>query len=103
MFNTERKISEQEFKCNWLYRELPQHDNDICSIEIDYGKTICNVVHSFFICYNSNRDSGGGKNLFTENAVPIDLENVTSTDNSLIEVDRVELLIEGNADSAGPC
>ncbi len=38
----------QEFNCNWLYRDLLQHD-EIRSLGIDYGKTKSNGVRKIFI------------------------------------------------------
>ena len=66
------KYPGQEFNCNWLYRDLLQHDYEIRTLGIDYGKTKSNGVRSIFICYNADRDSSGGKILYTENAVPAD-------------------------------
>ena len=74
MFGTEKKYPEQNFKCNWLYRDLLQHDDEIRSLGIDYGKTKSNGVRSIFISYNLNRDSSGGKALYPKNIVPVDPE-----------------------------
>ncbi|MBD5384006.1 MAG: hypothetical protein HDR72_03290 [Ruminococcaceae bacterium] len=57
------KFPEQEFNCNWLYRDLLQRDYEIRALGIDYGKTKSNGIRSIFIRYNANRSSSGGKNL----------------------------------------
>lgn len=69
-----KEYPEQNFKCNWLYRDLLQHDDEIRSLGIDYGKTKSNGIRSIFISYNFNRDSSGGKALCSEIVVPADPE-----------------------------
>ena len=96
------KFSEQEFNCNWLYRDLLQHDDEIRAFGIDYGKTKSNGTRKIFIGYAADRDSSGGKILCTENAVPADPEKFTSTDDSLIEVGSVDSSSEENAVHAVP-
>ena len=96
------KYPEQEFNCNWLYRDLLQHDDDIRALGIDYGKTKSNGIRSIFIHYNADRDSSGGKILCTEGAVPADPENVANADDYLHETDCVEILNAQNADPAVP-
>lgn len=96
------KFPQQEFNCNWLYRDLLQHDDEIRALGIDYGKTKSNGVRKIFISYTVDRDRSGGKILCTENAVPADPENVTNADADLHGVNCVELPIEENADPAIP-
>lgn len=96
------KFPKQEFNCNWLYRDLLQHDDEIRSLGIDYGKTKSNGMRKIFITYAANRDSSGGKILCSENAVPADPESAASTDADLHEVGCVELPIEKNAVPAVP-
>ena len=38
-FMLKEKFPEQEFNCNWLYCDLLQHDEEIRTLRIDYGKT----------------------------------------------------------------
>ena len=85
------KFPQQEFYCNRLYRDLLQHDDEIRSLGIDYGKTKSNGTRKIFISYAADRDSSGGKKLCTENAVPADPENVSNADYSLIGVEDAEL------------
>ncbi len=94
------KYPEHDFNCNWLYRDLLQHDDEIRSLGIDYEKNKTNGIRSIFISYNSIRDSSGGKILCAENAVPADPESVATADVSLLEGDRIESLEEENADTA---
>ena len=96
------KFPQQEFNCNWLYRDLFQHDDEIRALGIDYGKTKSNGIRSIFIHYNADRDSSGGKNLCEENTVPADPESVTNADDYLHEVDSVELSSVENAVPAAP-
>ena len=91
------KFPEQEFNSNWLYRDLLQHDDEIRSLGIDYGKTKSNGIRKIFIRYTSERDSSGGKKMCTENAVPAVPEDVVNADYSLIEIEDTELLREENA------
>jgi len=91
------KYSEQDFNCNWLYRDLLQHDNEIRTLGIDYGKTKSNGVRSIYIRYNADRDSSGGKILYTENAVPVVPEMPAKADTDLHETECVKLLSEKNA------
>ncbi len=81
----------QDFNCNWLYRDLLQHDDEIRTLGIDYGKTKSNGVRSIYIRYNVDRDSSGGKILCTENAVPADPESVVNADADLHELECFEL------------
>ena len=96
------KFPEQEFNCNWLYRDLLQHDDEIRALGIDYGKTKSNGARSIFIRYSSDRDSSGGKILCEENGVPAVPEIAANADDYLREVGCTELLIEENADPAVP-
>ncbi len=96
------KFPKQEFNCNWLYRDLLQHDDEIRSLGIDYGKTKSNGTRKIFISYAVDRDSSGGKILCTENAVPADPENVANADYNLIEVEDAELPSKENAVPAVP-
>lgn len=80
------KFPEQDFNNNWLYRDLLQHDDEIRSLGIDYGKTKSNGIRNIYISYDAEKDSSGGKNLYAESvvpAVPQCLENVQDT---LVEV-----------------
>ena len=96
------KFPEHEFNCNWLYRDLLQHDDEIRALGIDYGKTKSNGTRSIFIRYNSDRDSSGGKVLCEETVDPAVPEKSANADDYLREVDCTELLIEENAVSAVP-
>lgn len=96
------KFPEQDFNCNWLYRDLLQHDDEIRALGIDYGKTKSNGIRKIFISYAADRDSSGGKILCTENAVPADPESSSNADDNLIEVDGVEFPREENAAPAVP-
>ena len=96
------KFPEQKFNCNWLYRDLLQHDDEIRLLGIDYGKTKSNGVRKIFITYAANRDSSGGKILCSENTVPANPESAANADVDLHEVDCAELPIEKNADPAVP-
>ena len=96
------KFPKQEFNCNWLYRDLLQHDEEIRALGIDYGKTKSNGTRSIFIHYNADRDSSGGKVLCEETAAPAVPEIVANADDYLHKVDCTELLCEENADPAVP-
>lgn len=78
-----KEYPEQKFKCNWLYRDLLQHDDEIRSLGIDYGKTKSNGIRGIFISYNLNNDSSGGKALYPENDVPADPKVGSNAFNSL--------------------
>ena len=91
------KFPQQEFYCNRLYRDLLQHDDEIRSLGIDYGKTKSNGIRKIFISYAADRDSSGGKILCSENAVPAVPENVANADYSLTEIEDTELPREENA------
>ncbi len=96
------KFQLQEFNCNWLYRDFLQHDDEIRSLGIDYGKTKSNGTRKIFISYAVDRDSSGGKILFTENVVPAAPESSSNADDNLIEVDGAEFPREENAVPAVP-
>lgn len=96
------KFPKQEFNCNWLYRDLLQHDEEIRALGIDYGKTKSNGTRSIFIHYNADRDSSGGKVLCVENADPAVPEIVANADDYLREVYRAELLCEESAVPGDP-
>ena len=96
------KYPKQEFNCNWLYRDLLQHDDEIRSLGIEYGKAKSNGIRSIFIHYNADRDSCGGKNLCAENTVSADPESVANADDGLVEVDCIEFSSAENADPAVP-
>ena len=91
------KYPDQEFNCNWLYRDLLQHDDEIRSLGIDYGKTKSNGIRSLYITYSADRDSSGGKNLYTENAVPGVPDNSANADETLTDVECSELSGRENA------
>lgn len=96
------KFPKQDFNCNWLYRDLLQHDDEIRALGIGYGKTKSNGIRKIFISYAADRDSSGGKILCTENVVPAAPESSTNADDNLIEVDGVEFPREENAVPAVP-
>ncbi|MDE6580684.1 MAG: helicase RepA family protein [Ruminiclostridium sp.] len=96
------KYPNQEFNCNWLYRDLLQHDDEIRSLGIDYGKTKSNGVRSIYITYAADRDSSGSKILYTENAVPVVPDNSANADKNLLDVNCVKLSSEENAVPAVP-
>ncbi len=96
------KYPEQYFNCNWLYRDLLQHDDEIRTLGMDYGKTKSNGVRSIYIRYNADRDSSGGKILYMENAAPADPEMPAKADKDLHEVECVGLPSEENAVPAVP-
>ncbi len=97
-----KKYPEQDFNCNWLYRDLLQHNDEIHSFGIDYGKTKSNGVRSIYICYDADRDSSGGKILYTKNVVPADPKMPAKTDIDLHKVECVKLPNEENAVPAVP-
>lgn len=96
------KFPEQDFNCNWLYRDLLQHDDEIRSLGIGYGKTKSNGIRKIFISYAADRDSSGGKILCMENAVSAVPENIANADDNLIEIEGTELPSEENAVPAVP-
>ena len=96
------KYYDQEFNCNWLYRDLLQHDDEIRSLGIDYGKTKSNGVRNIYITYSGDRGSSGGKILCTGNADPAVPEKPANADDSLIEVEQGTLSTEINAVPADP-
>ena len=96
------KYPDQEFNCNWLYRDLLQHDDEIRSLGIDYGKTKSNGIRSIYITYSADRDSSGGKNLYTENAVPGVPDNSANADETLTDVECSELSGRENVVPAVP-
>ena len=96
------KYPDQEFNCNWLYRDLLQHDDEICSLGIDYGKTKSNGIRSIYITYSADRDSSGSKILYTESAVPGVPDNSANADETLIDVEYSELSGGENAVPAVP-
>ncbi len=96
------KYPGQDFNCNWLYRDLLQHNDEIRLLGIDYGKTKSNGVRSIYICYDADRDSSGGKILYTQNAVPAVPETPAKADTDLHEAECVGLPSEENAVPAVP-
>lgn len=96
------KNFEQDFNCNWLYRDLLQHDEEIRSLGIDYGKTKRNGVRKIYITYNNGRDSSGSKILCTENAAPAVPENLANVDDNSVEAESGGLSVEKNAVPAVP-
>lgn len=97
-----KEYPEQNFKCNWLYRDLLQHDDEIRSLGIDYGKTKSNGIRSIFISYNLNSDSSGGKALYSKNFVPADPEVGSNAFNSLNKENISDKSSEGNDVHAVP-
>ena len=96
------KYPDREFNCNWLYRDFLQHDDEIRSLGIDYGKTKSNGIRSIYITYSANRDSSGGKILCTNNADPAVPEILANADESLIDIDCNQSSSEENAVPAVP-
>ncbi len=96
------KYPEQDFNCNWLYSDLLQHNDEIRSLGINYGKTKSNGVRSIYIFYDDDRDSSGGKILYTKNAVPADPEIPAKAVTDLHEAECVGLPSEENAVPAVP-
>lgn len=64
------KFPEQDFNNNWLYRDLLQHDDEVRSLGIDYGKTKSNGIRNIYISYDIEKDSSGSKRLCAESVAP---------------------------------
>ena len=74
-----------------------QHDDEIRSLGIDYGKTKSNGIRNIYISYNPEKDSSGSKNPYAESVVPVvpkELENVQDTSSEVAADDNI---IEDNA------
>lgn len=91
------KFPEQDFNNNWLYRDLLQHDDEIRSLGIDYGKTKSNGVRSIYISYNVEKDSSGGKRLCAESVVPVVPQCPESVQDTLPAVTTGDNIVENNA------
>lgn len=98
-----QKYSKYEFKNNWIYRDLLQHDDEIRSLGIDYGKTKSNGVRSIYVSYDEQRDTSGGIILCAEvvdPAVPDECANVDISSNT-VDVDEsniTTLTVPANGD-----
>ena len=64
------KFPSEELNNNWMYRLLLQHDDEVHSLGISYGKTKSNGTRSICVRYETDRDSSGGKLLYPESGVP---------------------------------
>ena len=85
-----QKYSKYEFQNNWIYRDLLQHDDEIRSLGIDYGKTKSNGIRSIYVSYDEQRDTSGGIILCAEvvdPAVPDECANVDISSNT-VDVDE---------------
>lgn len=91
------KFPEQDFNNNWLYRDLLQHDDEIRSLGIDYGKIKSNSIRNIYIGYDAEKDSSGGKVLCTESVVPAVPQCLENAPNTLIEVAAVDNSPENDA------
>lgn len=91
------KFPEQDFNNNWLYRDLLQHDDEIRSLGIDYGKTKSNGTRKIYIAYDENRDSSRGKKLCTESVVPTVPQCLENVQDTLVEAASVDNSSENNA------
>ena len=98
----EKDFPEHKFKCNWLYRDLLQHDDEIRSLGIDYGKNKSNGIRSIFIGYDPNRDSSGGKMLYPNGVVPSDPEVGSNAYKSLTEENISDERVKENTVTAVP-
>ena len=88
-----QKYSKYEFKNNWIYRDLLQHNDEIRSLGIDYGKTKSNGVRSIYVSYDKQRDTSGGIILCAEvvdPAVPDECANVDISSNT-VDVDESDI------------
>ncbi len=91
------KFPEQDFNNNWLYRDLLQHDDEIRSLGISYGKTKSNGIRNIYISYYAEKDSSGGKNMCAESVVPAVLQCLENVQDTLIEADVDNNSVEDNA------
>lgn len=69
-----------EFKYNWIYRDLLQHDTEIRSMGIDYYKMKCNGTRRIYIRYNSDKDISGSILQYAENDVNAAPESSSNDD-----------------------
>ncbi len=91
------KFPEQDFNNNWLYRDLLQHDDEIRSLGIDYGKTKRNGIRNIYISYNAEKDSSGGKSLCAESVVPTVPQCIENVQDTLVEVVSIDNSSGNNA------
>lgn len=91
------KFPEQDFNNNWLYRDLLQHDDEIRSLGIDYGKTKRNGIRNIYISYDVRKDSSGSKNMCAESVVPAVPQCIENVQDTLIEADVDDNSVEDNA------
>ena len=96
------KFPEQDFNNNWLYRDLLQHDDEVRSLGIDYGKTKSNGIRNIYISYDIEKDSSGSKRLCAESVVPAVPQCLENIPNTLIEATEENKLTVGNAVPAVP-
>ena len=75
-----KKFPSEEFKNNWMYRELLQHDEEVHSLGISYGKTKSNGTRSICVRYEADRDSSGSKLLYPESGAPAVPETSSNAD-----------------------
>ena len=97
----------QDFKSNWIYRDLLQHDTEIRALGVDYKKSKSNGQRTIELSYDAERDTSGGIYVGVEiadPAVPADAENRadackialvenSSDDENGVPADPVSLLI----------
>lgn len=91
------KFPEQDFNNNWLYRDLLQHDDEVRSLGIDYGKTKRNGIRNIYINYDVVRDSSGGKKLYAESVVPAVPQCHKNVQDTLTKVTVDDMCTESNA------
>lgn len=91
------KFPEQDFNNNWLYRDLLQHDDEVRSLGIDYGKTKRNGIRNIYINYDVVRDSSGGKKLYAESVVPAVPQCHKNVQDTLTKATVDDMCTESNA------
>lgn len=91
------KFPEQDFNNNWLYRDLLQHDDEVRSLGIDYGKTKRNGIRNIYINYDIVRDSSGGKKLYAESVVPAVPQCHKNVQDTLTKATVDDMCTESNA------
>ena len=96
------KFPELDFNNNWLYRDLLQHDDEVRSLGIDYGKTKSNGIRNIYISYDIEKDSSGGKRMCNKSVVPTDPQCLENIPNTLIEATERNKMTVDNAVPAVP-
>lgn len=91
------KFPEQDFNNNWLYRDLLQHNDEVRSLGIDYGKTKRNGIRNIYINYDVVRDSSGGKKLYAESVVPAVPQCHKNVQDTLTKATVDDMCTESNA------